>query len=173
MKKQHSPDIPFSFSWRAERPFLRPSAAKVRKLALRAAELAGTGLDAENPLGVNILSSRKMEEVNWDFLQHTGDTDVICFNYREDEEGFGTGVDILICPAFALREAQKRDLPYAREITLYLVHGLLHAAGYDDLKPELKRKMRRAEKRVMTVLEKEFDLSSIFQYDGQMTESLT
>lgn len=165
-------NITVSFSWRTERCFLRPRAAAVQKLALRAAELAGTGLDSENPLGVSFLSSKKMAEVNWDYLTHSGDTDVICFNYREAEDDFGAGVDILICPAFALREAAKRALPYGREVTLYLVHGLLHAAGYDDLKPELKRKMRRAEKRVMTVLEKEYDLCSIFQYDGQMTEAV-
>lgn len=164
-------DITVSFSWRTERCFRRPRVTEVRKLALRAAELAGTGLDSENPLGVSFLSSKKMAEVNWDYLEHTGDTDVICFNYRESEDDFGTGVDILICPAFALREAEKRALPYGREVTLYLVHGLLHAAGYDDLKPELKRKMRRAEKRVMTELEKEFDLCSIFEYDEQMTEA--
>ena len=63
----------------------------------------------------------------------------------------------------ALREAEKRDLPYAREITLYLAHGLLHAAGYDDLQVNLKKKMRRAEKRVMTQIEQEFDLDSIFK----------
>ncbi|MBO5959043.1 MAG: rRNA maturation RNase YbeY [Lentisphaeria bacterium] len=162
--------VPVFYSWRTERCFRRASAARVRKLALRAAELAGTGLDEENPLGVSFLSSRKMTEVNWDYLEHTGDTDVICFNYREADDGFSTGVDILICPAFALREARKRNLPYGREVALYLVHGLLHAAGYDDLKPELKRKMRRAEKRVMTVLENEFNLTEIFQYDGEVTE---
>jgi probable rRNA maturation factor len=35
---------------------------------------------------------------------------------------------------------------------LYLVHGWLHLAGYDDLAPAKKRVMRRAEKRAMTLL---------------------
>ena len=42
-----------------------------------------------------------------------------------------------------------------------MVHGLLHASGYDDLSPELKRKMRRAEKRVLTALEKDFVFTDI------------
>ena len=167
-------NITVSFSWRTERCFLRPRAAAVRKLALRAAELAGTGLDSENPLGVSFLSSKKMAEVNWDFLQHKGDTDVICFDYREsrsdipempcdfedpdDGEEEKVVTELLICPAVAAREAGKRGLPYSRELILYMVHGLLHASGYDDLKPELKRKMRNAERRVLTALEKEFGL---------------
>lgn len=157
--------IPVSVSWRTEKMFRRPNVRKVVRLAVCAAENAGTGLDERSALGVSFVSSEKMAAVNHDFLNHAGDTDVICFDYRSGEDaGFGeTGVDILICPAVALREARKRGLPYAREVTLYLVHGLLHAAGCDDLKPELKRKMRRAERRVMKALEAEFDLSSIFE----------
>ena len=74
-----SSEITVTFSWRTERCFCRPKVAAVRKLARRAAELAGTGLDSENPLGVSFLSSKKMAEVNWDYLTHSGDTDVICF----------------------------------------------------------------------------------------------
>lgn len=151
-------------SWRTEKTFLRPDPRKIRRLAQRIAEVAGSGLTGDQSLGVSFLSSEKMAEVNWDFLTHSGDTDVICFDYREsgapDDDA---GVDVLICPAVALREAEKRDLPYAREITLYLAHGLLHAAGYDDLQVNLKKKMRRAEKRVMTQIEQEFDLDSIFK----------
>ncbi len=163
-----------NFSWRTERRYLRPVPAKVKKLAERIAELAGTGLTENGQLGVSFLSSGKMAEVNWDFLTHTGDTDVICFDYRENDGFDGDEcVDILICPNVAAREAEKRSLPYAQEVTLYLIHGLLHAAGYDDLKPELKRKMRRAEKRVMTAVLAEFELEKIFRINdgsGQSTE---
>ena len=54
----------------------------------------------------------------------------------------------------AYEQAVKRGLPYAEEVALYVAHGLLHAAGYDDLNPKAKRVMRRAEKRVMTGLRK-------------------
>ena len=54
----------------------------------------------------------------------------------------------------AYEQAVKRGLPYAEEVALYVAHGLLHAAGYDDLNPKAKRVMRRAEKRVMAGLRK-------------------
>jgi len=41
---------------------------------------------------------------------------------------------------------------FARELTLYVVHGWLHLAGYDDLQPQKKRKMRAAEARAMRLL---------------------
>ena len=53
-------------------------------------------------------------------------------------------------------------MPYSRELVLYLVHGLLHAAGQDDLKPELKRVMRRREKAVLRLLAEKFDLETLF-----------
>ena len=43
---------------------------------------------------------------------------------------------------------------FATELTLYVVHGWLHLAGYDDLRPAKKRRMRAAEKRAMALLQK-------------------
>jgi len=161
-------------SWRAEKKFPRPSAAKMKKMFTRAAEIAGSGIGEKEVLSVSFLSSEKMAEVNMDYLTHKGDTDVICFDYRQSKEDSyapetmeedcdeTVAVELLICPAAALREAEKRGLPFSRELTLYVCHGLLHAAGFDDLKPELKRRMRAAERRVMSALEKEFTFSKVF-----------
>ncbi len=41
---------------------------------------------------------------------------------------------------------------FSAELTLYVVHGWLHLAGYDDLLPAKKRRMRAAEKRAMDLL---------------------
>ena len=108
--------------------------------------------------------------MNEDFLGHHGPTDVISFDYRaEDDPGFDAepdaceaadcddadpSVELIVCPAVAYEQAVKRSLPYAEEVALYVAHGLLHAAGYDDLNPKAKRVMRRAEKRVMAGLRK-------------------
>ena len=40
------------------------------------------------------------------------------------------------------------------ELTLYIIHGLLHLMGYDDLNPKDKRKMRRAEAKHMHKIKK-------------------
>ena len=41
---------------------------------------------------------------------------------------------------------------FAAELLLYVVHGWLHLAGYDDLQPARKRLMRRAEARALRLL---------------------
>jgi probable rRNA maturation factor len=46
----------------------------------------------------------------------------------------------------------RKDRAFAEELTLYLVHGWLHLAGFDDLTPSKKRVMRRAEARAMKLL---------------------
>ncbi len=55
--------------------------------------------------------------------------------------------EIFVCPAIAIQYAQTHDQDPYRETTLYIVHGLLHLMGYDDLDPKDRKKMRQAEKR--------------------------
>ena len=111
-----------------------------------------------------------MAELNWESLRHEGPTDVISFDLRIQEENFPgiekeefeADVEIYVCPDVARREARKRNLPYSREVVLYMAHGLLHTAGEDDLIPEKKRKMRRREKQVLAALEKTYNFERIF-----------
>ena len=154
--------------WRAGRAFPAPSRTRLRRMTAAAAELAGLH-DVPGGVCVSFLSPAGIERVNEDFLGHHGPTDVISFDYRSaDDPGFpdetdadgaddgdaDPSVELIVCPAVAYGEAVKRGLPYAEEVALYVAHGLLHAAGYDDLNPKAKRVMRRAEKRVMAGLRK-------------------
>jgi len=108
-----------------------------------------------------------MASINSSFVGHEGPTDVICFDYRESGAGAAPedgepSVDIVICPEVALREARKRGLPYQRELVLYIVHGLLHAAGEDDLSPAPRRRMRLLERKTVADLEKKLIFSTVF-----------
>jgi probable rRNA maturation factor len=47
------------------------------------------------------------------------------------------------------------------EIIRYLVHGILHLLGHDDLKTNSRRKMKRAENRLVKLLAKKFSLAQI------------
>lgn len=48
--------------------------------------------------------------------------------------------------------AVKHGRDFAAEMTLYITHGWLHLAGYDDLTPPAKKRMRAAEARAMALL---------------------
>lgn len=146
----------------------------MKSLAARAAELAGAGIPEDGCLSLAFAGLEEMARLNKDFVGHEGPTDVICFDYRQskspdgipfpadEEEPEEACVDIVVCPEVAKREAAKRGLPYAEELTLYIVHGLLHASGEDDLSPKPKRRMRRREREVIAELQNEFMFSDVF-----------
>ncbi len=60
--------------------------------------------------------------------------------------------DIIISVDAAKSQAQEYGTSIAQELTLYIVHGLLHLLGYDDHAPKDIQKMRRKETQVMNYL---------------------
>jgi probable rRNA maturation factor len=84
-----------------------------------------------------------------DFLQDPTTTDVITF---EGDPALGVAGEICISADTAAAYAKKHGGDFSAELTLYVVHGWLHLAGYDDLQPAKKRVMRRAEHRAMKLL---------------------
>jgi probable rRNA maturation factor len=52
--------------------------------------------------------------------------------------------------ARAYAAAHRRD--FSEELTLYIVHGWLHLAGHDDLRPAARKRMRAAENRALRLL---------------------
>jgi probable rRNA maturation factor len=107
--------------------------AKLKRLAQRviARETLGPG-----NLSVAFVDRATMRRVNRRFLKHDFDTDVLAFPLDGDLIG-----EIVISPEYARGEAKRRGLPVAEEIARYLVHGILHLAGYDDHDPKAKAKM--------------------------------
>jgi ssRNA-specific RNase YbeY (16S rRNA maturation enzyme) len=43
----------------------------------------------------------------------------------------------------------------------YVAHGVLHLLGHDDLKPDLRRRMKREENRLVRILSARFALSKL------------
>lgn len=118
---------------------------------------------------VVFLGPRKTRQVNREFLGHDYVTDVITFDLRSGENVMDTNGclgEILVCPVMALENASEFDKPPEWELTLYIVHGLLHLGGWDDRSPEDVRAMRKAENRVMRKLSKRFDLSECFEFES-------
>jgi probable rRNA maturation factor len=125
------------------------------------AELATTRSTLANlaELSVVFLTDAALAQLHDDFLDDPSITDVITF---DGDPAFGSAGEICVSADAAIRHltasAQGRRFAaerFARELTLYLVHGWLHLAGYDDLVPAKKRRMRRAETRAMALLERE------------------
>lgn len=82
-------------------------------------------------------------------------TDCISFPMDTNAQaGFCYLGDVFVCPKQAMLYAKETNQDPYREITLYVVHGLLHLLGYDDIEPKDRKQMRLKEKKYMTLLEK-------------------
>ncbi len=100
-------------------------------------------------LSLVFLTDSALAKIHADFMDDASATDVITF---EGEPTVGLAGEICVSADTALTYAKAKQRKFADELTLYLVHGWLHLAGYDDLQPAKKRRMRAAEKRAMALL---------------------
>jgi probable rRNA maturation factor len=120
--------------------------------------------DAE--LGINLVGAREMTLVNETFLQHAGATDVITFDHTEKRKVKGGKQkqihgELFICVDVAVAQAKEFKTEWQSEVVRYVVHGVLHLLGYDDMKPALRREMKREENRLVRRLERRFSLAQV------------
>lgn len=103
----------------------------------------------EGELSVTFLTDPALARLHADYLDDPTTTDVITF---EGDETMGHAGDVCVSADTALAYSKKHDIPFAEELLRYVVHGWLHLAGYDDLEPRKKRRMRAAEERALKLL---------------------
>lgn len=103
----------------------------------------------DGELSLAFMTDAKLAKLHGDFLDDPTTTDVITFEGQPD---FGVAGEICVSADTALAYSKTNDRDFSEELTLYVVHGWLHLAGYDDLQPAKKRKMRAAEARAMKLL---------------------
>jgi probable rRNA maturation factor len=108
-----------------------------------AAVLSGEGI-AKADISIAVVSDTTMHEINRQFLNHDEPTDVISFVLNQSDD-FIDG-EIVVSADTAVATAKQIGWSAADELLLYVIHGALHLAGYDDLQPAAKRRMRRREK---------------------------
>jgi len=90
-------------------------------------------------VAVVIVSDRRMAELHERFMHIAGPTDVITFQHGE----------IFISAETARRNARRFRNSLARELQLYLVHGLLHLHGLDDRTPRDSLRMNSLQSRIL------------------------
>lgn len=61
--------------------------------------------------------------------------------------------EVFVCPKVAIEYALEHGLDPHLETKLYIIHGILHLIGYDDLDSSSRRKMRQMEKKCLKICE--------------------
>jgi probable rRNA maturation factor len=118
----------------------------------------------QGELSLVFLTDPALAQIHAGFMGDPTATDVITF---EGDPAAGLAGEVCVsadtawkyvgsalAPTSRTRSPQAATLQkaFSAELTLYLVHGWLHLAGYDDLQPAKKRRMRAAEARAMKLL---------------------
>ena len=130
----------------------------------RIMELSKMRISEEQKLSVSFVGPRTIASINKEFVNHEGTTDIITFDYRDDEliQENDTVAELIIYPGMADIHSKKRKYStFSSEIVLYLVHGVLHLSGEDDLEPVKRNRMRRKEREIMNKLKQEFVFENI------------
>ena len=94
-------------------------------------------------IAVWIVSDRRIAALHRKFMDEPGPTDVITFQHGE----------IFISAETARRHAHRFKNTLARELKLYIVHGLLHLQGFDDRDERGARAMRAVQSRILAKME--------------------
>jgi len=98
-------------------------------------------------LSIVLVSDVEMTRLNLRYHAVAGTTDVLSFDY-----GAGHG-ELIISVARAVAQARAYRTTPSRELALYIIHGILHLQGFDDLQPVPRRRMRAAERRLLGKLD--------------------
>ncbi|MBS0649203.1 MAG: rRNA maturation RNase YbeY [Verrucomicrobia bacterium] len=97
-------------------------------------------------VAIYFVGQKKISQLHQDYFQDPTPTDCITFPLDSDFLG-----EIFVCPQAALD--YNPEHPH-QETTLYVLHGLLHLLGYDDIDRKERTRMRREEKRLMALAKK-------------------
>lgn len=124
---------------------------------LRAEQVAGASIS------VALVDNPTLRELNRRHLGHDYDTDVLSFLLECETveplgeipegatRGFGQRLEgeVILSTEMAAQTAESFGWRPQDEVVLYLVHGLLHLVGYDDLSDDEQQVMRERERGIL------------------------
>ena len=123
------------FRPRTDRAFL----ARVVEAALRHAGRTAM------PVSLLLADDREVARLHARFLGDPSRTDVLSF-------AMDGAAEIAVSVECARREAARRGHSIRAELALYVVHGVLHACGHDDVRARDRARKRAAERTLLASL---------------------
>ena len=100
-------------------------------------------------------NDEKILEVNRQYLQHDYYTDIITFDYCEDEEVMGhkntISGDLFISLDTVRTNAEQQATTYEEELHRVIIHGILHLVGINDIGPGEREIMEAAENNALAI----------------------
>jgi probable rRNA maturation factor len=112
------------------------------------------GISIEYDLTIVIDGDERIRKLNNQFLNQDAPTDVLSFpaEHEDPDTGHNYLGDIIISYPQAVQQADAAGHALSAELTLLVIHGLLHLLGYDHDSPEAKADMWFVQDQVLYIL---------------------
>ena len=104
----------------------------------------------DGALSLAFLEALAHNQLHADYLNDPSPTDVITFPGDPENDIAG---EICVSIDTAYTYANTNHLDFSQELTLYLIHGWLHMAGFNDINEEDRIAMKKEEQVCMSLLE--------------------
>ena len=108
---------------------------------------AALASDAE--LTVRIVDAEEGQALNRDYRQKDYATNVLTFDYTQEPVVMA---DLILCAPVVEREAQEQNKDLVAYYAHMLVHGALHAQGWDHLEDDEAQAMEQREREILAAL---------------------
>ena len=106
-------------------------------------------------LSIRFVDAEEGQALNRQYRGKDYATNVLTFAYNEGEElgeDDPTQADIILCTDVLMREAEEQGKTVEEHAAHLVVHGVLHAQGYDHEHDEEAEEMEQFERDIMEVL---------------------
>lgn len=103
-------------------------------------------------LTLRIVDAEEGQELNRDYRGKDYATNVLTFAYTEDSDAEVTQADIILCTDVLEKEAKEQKKTVLEHAQHLVVHGVLHAQGYDHETDEEAEEMEALEIEILAGL---------------------
>jgi len=83
-------------------------------------------------ISIALVDDRTIHTINCRHLEHDYPTDVISFVLSDPDDPVFSG-ELVVSTEMAVKMARRDGIEPWTELILYIIHGLLHLCGFDDL----------------------------------------
>ncbi len=111
-------------------------------------------------ISVSMVSPEEIRELNASYRQKNASTDVLSFPMTEDFELLSEGDlsgdavllgDVIVCPQVIENQAKDFGTTFREELSLMVIHSVLHLLGYDHMEENEKKEMFAKQEAVLSL----------------------
>jgi len=106
-------------------------------------------LDTDGEIAVRIVDAEEGQALNKDFRKKNYATNVLTFDYAHEPVVMA---DLIVCASVIEQEAAEQGKSLEAHYAHMLVHGTLHAQGWDHLKKKEAEAMEAREREILAAL---------------------